>query len=519
MFAKSSLAKALNLALVIVFALPMLFGCTPAAPAATTAPAAKKTFVFGRYTDAINPDPVMNDANADNWYMQQYYNGLTRFKMDNSVEPDLATKWEVSPDGLTYTFTLRPGAKFSDGSPITGADWQWSLDRCRDPKNGIWAFSMDAVDKVEASDTQVVFKLKQVTPYFLSATAMFNCVVMPGKQVEAAGGWEKFMLKPVGSGPFIMKEWVKGDHMLLVRNPYYWETGKPVLDELLIKTIPDDNTRILALQKGDVDAINYPPFNRVSDLKKDTNLQVLTFDSTYTQFLTLNVRSAPLDNPKVRLALSYALNRDELIKTINFGVGTPATSFRPKGSLYFNDTLPGWPYDIAKAKALLTEAGYPNGFETTLEIVSGREAQKQIATLAQAMWAQIGVKLTIKQSEAGIWTDSYRAGTFVIQVRGWTDDIPDPSQEVSYAMSSQPIQFMHTGWVSPEADALAAAGLKETDSAKRQQIYFDIQKLFNDNVFFLPMWYEPYVVMTRANVVNFQQTPLGIYIWRDLDKK
>jgi peptide/nickel transport system substrate-binding protein len=552
MFGKSSLAKALNLAFVIVVAVSVLVSCAPAAPAApaattapaapaataaapaapaaTTAPAApaattapvaaaKKTFVFGRYTDAINPDPVFNDANADIWYMQQYYNGLTRFKMDNSVEPDLATKWEVSPDGLTYTFTLRPGMKFSDGSPITGADWQWSLDRCRDPKNGIWAFSMDAVDKVEASDTQVVFKLKQVTPYFLSATAMFNCVVMPGKQVEAAGGWEKFMLKPVGSGPFIMQEWVKGDHMLLVRNPNYWETGKPVLDEILIKTIPDDNARILALQKGDVDAINYPPFNRVNDLKKDANLQALIFDSTYTQFLTLNVRNAPLNNAKVRLALSYALDRDALIKTINFGVGTPATSFRSKGSLYFNDTLPGWPYDIAKAKSLLAEAGYPNGFETSMEIVSGREAAKQIATLAQAMWAQIGVKLNIKQTEAGIYTDTYRNGTFTMQVRGWTDDIPDPSQEASYAMSSQPIQFMHTGWVSPEADALAAAGLKETDPAKRKQIYFDMQKLFNDNVFFIPMWYEPYVVMARANVVNFQQTPLGIYIWRDLDKK
>ncbi|HEX7975675.1 MAG TPA: ABC transporter substrate-binding protein [Anaerolineales bacterium] len=505
----------------------------PAAPAATTAPAApadtavpaapaKKTFVFGRYTDAINPDPVFNDANADIWYMQQYYNGLTRFKMDNSVEADLAESWEISDDGLTYTFKLRPDAKFSDGSPITGADWQWSLDRCRDPKNGIWAFTMEAVDTVTATDTEVVFKLKQATPYFLSTTAMFNCVVMPGKQVEAAGGWEKFMLAPVGSGPFIMKEWVKGDHMLLVRNPYYWEKGKPILDEILIKTIPDDNTRILALQKGDVDAINYPPFNRVADLNKDPNLRALTFDGTYTSFLVLNVRNKPLNDAKVRLALSYALDREALIKTVNFGVGTPATSFRPKGSLYFNDTLPGWPYDIAKAKSLLAEAGYPNGFTTTLEIVPGREQAKQIATLAQAMWSQIGVKLEIKQMEAGIYTDSYRKETFVMQVRGWTDDIPDPSQEVSYAMSSKPINFMHTGFSGPDAvkaDELAAAGIKENDPAKRQQIYFDIQKIFNDNVFFIPLWYEPYLVATRSSVVNFQQTPLGIYIWRDLDKK
>jgi len=462
---------------------------------------------------------VMNDANADLWYMQQYYSGLLRFKPDNTVEADLADKWEISADGLTYTFHLRPDGKFADGSPITGTDWQWSLDRCRDPNNGIWYFTMEAVDTVEASDTQVVFKLKQPSASFIFATAMFNCVVMPAKLVEAAGGWEKFMLAPIGSGPFIMKEWVKGDHMLLVRNPYYWEKGKPVLDEILIKTIPDDNTRILALQAGDVDAINYPPFNRVPDLKKDPNLQIVEFPSTSTNFLTLNVREAPLDNAKVRLALSYAIDRDALIKTINFGVGTPATTFRSKGSLYFNDTLPGWPYDIAKAKQLLTEAGYPNGFTTSIEIVGANQTQTQIATLVQAMWAQIGVTLEIKKTEQGLWTSNYRGGTFVIQVRGWTDDIPDPSQMTAYAMSSKIIQFMHTGWVSPEADKLAEQGVLETDPAKRQAIYFQIQQLFNDNVPFLPLWNEPYLVMARSNVVNFTQTPLGIYIWRDLDKK
>ncbi len=409
--------------------------------------------------------------------------------------------------------------KFSDGSPITGADWQWSLDRCRNPENGIWAFTMDSVDSVEASDTQVVFHLKVAAPYFLAATAMFNCVVMPGSQVEAAGGWESFMLHPVGSGPYIMKEWVKGDHMLLERNPYYWETGKPILDEILIKTIPDDNARILALQKGDVDAINYPPFNRVADLSKDPNIKVIQFPSTYTNFLTLNVREKPLSDVNVRQALSYALDRDAMIKTINFGVGQPAVTYRPPGSLYFNDTLTGWPYDVAKAKELLAKAGYPDGFSTSMEIVGTNQTQTQIATLVQAMWAQIGVKMEIKKSEAGLVTTNYRAGTFDIQIHGWTDDIPDPSQFTAYAMSSEPIQFMHSGWVCEECDKLAAEGMNETDPAKREAIYKQLQQLYNDNVPFLVMWHEPYLVMTRSNVINFQQTPLGTYIWRDLDKE
>ncbi len=538
MFEKISTGKLVNFLIMLVLIVPLIAGCSPAAtpaPAAgqpttasavqaTTAPenptaatSGKKTFVFGRYMDAITPDPVMNDANADIWYMQQYYSGLLRFKPDNTVEADLAEKWDISPDGLTYTFHLRPGGKFADGTPITGADWQWSLDRCRDPKNGIWSFTMEAVDKVEASDTTVIFHLK--TPYvpFLYSAALFNCVVMPAKEVEAAGGWEKFMLHPIGSGPFIMKEWVKGDHMLLVRNPYYWEKGKPVLDEILVKTITDDNARILALQKGDVDAINYPPFSRIADLSKDPNLKVLQFPSTYTNYIVLNIRNAPLDKVEVRQALSYAIDRNALIKTINFGIGEPATNFRPKGSLYFDSDLPGWPYDVAKAKQLLAQAGYPDGFDVTMEIVSGRVQNKQIATLVQAMWAQIGVKLTIKEVESGLYNDNYYKNNFEIHLEGWTDDIPDPSEEVTYAMVGTNNGAFHTGFNSEEVNTLVQDAVKETDTAKRQDMYYKIQQAFYDNLPFIPLWWEPYLVMTRTNVSNFAQTPLGIYIWRDLD--
>lgn len=543
MFTRSFLAKFLSLILIVV----MLTACTPAAapapavvatsapvattasaaPAAATAPAdtavpaapAKKVFTFGRYRDAINPDPVMNDANADIWYMQQYYSGLLRFKADLTVEPDLATKWEISPDGLKYTFTLRPDIKFCDGSPITAEDWQWSLERAANKDNGIWWFTFEAVKKITATDTTVTFELNEPYVPFIYTPAMFNAVVMPKKQVEAAGGWEKFMLKPCGSGPFIMKEWVKGDYMLLERNPYYWETGKPILDEILIKTITDDNTRILALQKGDVDAINYPPFNRINDLAKDPNLTVLQFKSTNTNYITLNNRNKPLSDVKVRQALAYAINRDAMIKTINFGIGEPATTYRPRGSLYYNDQLKGWPYDPEKAKQLLAEAGYKDGFTVTMQILTGQNSALQIATLTQAMWKEIGVTLKVEPMEAGIYDDNYYKNNFEIQLNNWTDDIPDPSESTTYGIVYKSAESFHSGFNNEEVNKLSDDSMKETDPEKRKAMFFRLQEIFNEQVPYIPLWHEPLLVITRPGVENFQQTSLGTYIWRDLDKK
>jgi peptide/nickel transport system substrate-binding protein len=467
--------------------------------------------------DALTPDPVMNDANADIWYMQQYYSGLLRFKPDNTVEGDLAERWDISPDGLTYTFYLRPDLKFSDGTPITAEDWLWSLDRARNEDNGIWWFTLEAVDKIEATDKTVVFTLKNPYVPFIYSAALFNAVVMPKKKVEEAGGWEKFMLQPIGAGPFIMKEWVKGDHMLLVKNPNYWDKTKPVVDEILIKTIIDDNARVLALQAGEVDAINYAPYNRVNELKQDPNLVVTQFPSSSTNYLTLNIRNKPLDDVKVRQALAYAIDRDALIKVINFGIGQPATTFRPRGSLYYNDKLTGWSYDLDKAKQLLKEAGYEQGFKVAMQITSGRETEKQIATLVKDMWAKLGVELDIQPIESGLLNDNYYNNKFEIQYNYWSDDIPDPSEETNYAVVFATSESFHTGFKSEEVDTLAANALKETDPEKRKEMYQRIQEIFNEQAPMIPLWHEPFVVVARNYVSNFYETQLGTYIWRDLD--
>ena len=486
-------------------------------PAAPAAPAEEKEFVFGRYQDAIVPDPIMNDANRDIWYMQQYYGGLLRFNADMELEGDLAERWEVSDDGLTYTFYLRPDLKFADGTPITPEDWLWSLDRARNPDNGIWWFTLEAVDTFEATPEKVVFNLKEPYVPFIYSPALFNAVVMPKAQVEAAGGWEAFMNSPIGAGPYIMTEWARGDVMTLERNPHYWEAGKPVIDKITLRTITDDNTRILALQSGTIDAMNFIPKNRVAELEADPNIEVLSFPSTTTYYMITNMREEPLNDKRVRQALSHAIDRELLIKSVNFGIGEPAVSFRPRGSLYFNDTLEGWPYDLDKAKALLADAGYADGIDVVVQVLSGSEMELQVATVIKDMWAKLGVDLEVEQLEGGLWSASYAENKYQMQINYWTDDIPDPSQETNYAAVFATAESFHTGFQSDEVDQLASDALKETDPEKRKMMYYRIQEIFNEETPMIPLWYEPLVVAVRKDVQNFVQTPLGTYLWRDLD--
>ena len=313
-----------------------------------------------------------------------------------------------------------------------------------------------------------------------------------------------------------MKEWKRGESMLLVKNPYYWDAANISMDEILIKTIPDDNTRIIALQAGEVDAINYRPFNRVNELKTDPNLTVLTFPSTYTASITLNMRNEPLNDVKVRTALAYAIDRQALIDAINFGVGEVATTFRPRGSLYYNTDLEGWPFDLEKAQALMQEAGYPDGFKITVQIVTGSESSLQLATLIKDMWSKLGVDLVIEPLESGLWNQSYYDNNFELQFNYWTDDIPDPSESVNYSVVYDTAESFHTGFQNDEIDQLAADALKTPDGPEREAMYKRIQEIFNEEVPFIPLYHNPFLVITRSNVQNFYQTPLGTYIWRDL---
>jgi len=322
------------------------------------------TLRFGRSTDSNNLDPVTNDGNVNIWYFMSIYDQLVRVAPDGiSLVPGLAESWEMSDDGITYTFNLRPNVLFSDGTPMTADDVIFSWVRAANDPEQHWTFTLtalkrDADGQVEGistpDDTTVVVELAQPWSPFLSDVAMFNMSVI--SKAFAEGNEERLTQECMGTGPFALGEWTKGETLSLVKNANYWEEELPLLDGVVVSVVPDDNARILQLQGGELDAMMDVPSSRVPELQQDPNLKVYQFPSTLTQYITMNTREAPLDDPFARRALQYATDRQTLIDVMLFGVGVPATSFMPKGALYWNDTLTPYTYDVAKAQEELAQS-------------------------------------------------------------------------------------------------------------------------------------------------------------------
>ncbi len=484
---------------------------------------------FGRYGDSIFLDPVLNDANFDIWILTNLYDTLIRSTPDGAgLAPGLATNWSVSDDGMEVTLTLREGVKFADGSDMTAEDVKWTLDRARNPENGIWNNLIASIGEVVIADPKtIVVKLNNPDPTILPALAVFNTQIMPQKLFEAAPGEtdadkaKAFAEHPIGTGPFVLESWDRGSRMHLVRNPYHWEMGEdgkplPYLDTLTFEVIPDDATRILKLKAGELGGSEFIPFARVAELEADPNITMELFPSTRVAYLGMNVRPElsdgtpnPLSDPKVRQALNYAVDKDAVIQIVTYGVGTKSQSYMSSTTPMARHQGPPYPYDLEKAKQLLAESDWPDGFEVSILSLAGNADELAINSAVQQMWSQIGVTLNIDQVDSPTRTQNYRAGDFQMRNAAWTNDINDPSQITSYMAYNPLIQSMHSGWDNAEVNQLFEASQKETDPQKRAEQFARIQELHIAEPPVIYLYETPYPVAMQSNVHGFYQIPLG----------
>ncbi|PSC02824.1 peptide ABC transporter substrate-binding protein [Alsobacter soli] len=485
--------------------------------------------VYARYADSLFLDPVLNDANVDIWVLTNLYDTLLQPTADGlGVQPGLATKWDVSGDGKTVTLALRPGVKFADGSALTADDVKWSLDRARDPKAGAWNSSLASIESVSVSGPETVtLALKHPDPTILPALATFNSAILPQKAFEASPGAtpeekaKSFAEKPIGTGPFVMTAWKRGVSMTLKRNPYYWKQGEdgkplPYLDELEFQIIPDDATRLLKLKAGEIDGTEFIPYARVKELQADPNLRMELWPSTRVRYLTFycgptykDGKPNPVANPKVRQALNYAVNKDAIIQITTLGLGKPMRSFMSATTPLFvgQDNL--YKYDLAKAKALLAEAGMANGFDLQIYSLSGNGDDANDLAAVQQMWAQVGVKLRIDQVDNATRTARYREENFGMRTSAWTNDISDPSQITSYFAYWPNIHSLHSNWQDKRVDELFEKSQQEIDPKARAEQYREIQQRYNESAPILYLYETPYPVAFRKNAKGFVQIPLG----------
>ena len=298
----------------------------------------------GRQEDSNNLDPVKATENVNLWVFASMFDVLIRVDATGTkLEPGLAESWTMSDDGLTYTLKLRD-AKFSDGSPVTAEDAAFNLLRIRDHKESAWGSSYAVIKEAKAADDKtLVITLTQPTAPFLSWLAMPSVGIAQKKQVEANEA--VFNETPVSSGPFVLKEWRRGERLTLEKNPNYWQADQVALDGVEWVSVPDDNTRMLNVQAGELDCAIFVPFSQIETLKQDPNLNVMLDPSSREDHIIINSAHGDLGKVEVRQALDMAIDKQALVDTITFGAGTVANSIIPKGGLYHNPDNPTHAYD------------------------------------------------------------------------------------------------------------------------------------------------------------------------------
>ncbi len=464
---------------------------------------------IGRNEDSTTFDPIKTIQNVDIWVMNNMHALLVRSRDGATLEPDLAESWEISDGGLTYTFRLRD-AKFSDGSQVTTSDVVFSLTRLRDDPESVQSAMYKIMEEVTAPDDQtVVIKLTEPSTPFLATLAMFSAAIVPEKAVKELG--DEYGVRPVGAGAFRMAEWRRGEVVKIERNPYYWEEGLPKLDGVEWYNIADDNTRILKVQAGELDAAIFIPFNRIPDLEDDANINVHLDPSTREDHLLLNHDNKWLANKKVRQALNMAIDVKSIVDVVTFGYGKPANSYIPAGALYYNADNPNYAYDPDKAKAILGAEG-ATGITLTNVVAAGDKVEEQIAIMLKDQLGKVGVNVDIRKVDPGQIWDMFVSGDYDMSVAYWTNDIIDPDQKSTFSVGMDENLNYYTRYKSQKVADLVAQGRVELDAEKRRDIYYEVQKIAKDDVHWIDLYYAPYRNISRSYVKNFLQNPLGRFM-------
>ncbi len=387
----------------IVFIIMALILIFPVQWAAAETPRKGGSLVVCQPAEPPGLDPTANTAAAiDRVVFSNIYEGLIKVDRDGHFIPGLATKWDVSPDGKAYTFALRQGVKFHNGESFNAQVAKWNLERAK-AESTVNAHPeyFRGIEKIEIPDDYtLVLHLKDVDALFIAHMAEGDAVMLPMQ------GYEKAKSNPIGTGPFKFDKWVRGDRVVMVRFEGYWNPALPYLNNVTFKFIGDASAQIAALKAGDIDVVGYIAApESAMELSKDTRFKVYAGTTTGEVIMSTNNKAKPFDNKLVRQAVAYAIDRQAVVDLVMFGYGTPIGSHWSPSTPYYVDLTGKFAYNPEKAKELLAQAGYPNGFEATIKLPAIYSYSKRAGEVIADQLGQMGIKLKIEIVEWGQWIE------------------------------------------------------------------------------------------------------------------
>jgi peptide/nickel transport system substrate-binding protein len=460
-----------------------------------------------------NIDSRVGADNASGRVFDLVYSGLIKVTPEFDYAPDLATKWET-PDDRTIIFHLNPAAKFQDGRPVTSADVKWTYESLR--AENFTSSKKSGYATVSAIETPnphtVIFRLSEPNGGMFDNLTLG--ILPQGTDARVAA------TKPIGAGPYKVVQY-RTDESVELEAFDGWHGGAPKIKNVSLRVIPDETTRVLELQRGTIDfEVNAIPFERVEAFEKSPKHQVVKKPGSVWQYLAFNLKDPILAKVEVRRAIAHAIDRERIVRDLLRGHGVPADTMFAQGHWVRAENLPAYPYDPAKAKQLLDQAGFrdPDGdgprprFELTFKTSTSAEANQR-AEIVQQMLAQVGIKMTIQSNETGTFLEDIGKGNFQMYSLS-RNGIADPDfYYVIFHSKNVPPEGQNRGYyTNARVDQLILEGRSTFDRAKRKQIYGEIQRIVQEDLPYVSLYHQINVAVMDKDLTGYTMYPAGFLL-------
>lgn len=456
----------------------------------------------GEVTVAITADPPGWDPSASTSQeiprvvYHNVFEGLVRFEENGNIIPALAASWEISSDGLTWMFTIREDVKFHDGSDLSVADIVAKFERAKDPDSGhTHPEYYEAIESITGEGNVVTFTLSEANSSLLYNLARPDSVIYPADKAETQRS------EPIGTGPFKFVEYVEGSEVRLEKFEDYYMDGVPYLDSAVFKIIPDPNSRFAALQAGDIDLIGTLP-EQYMLTENDPNLKGAAGSATTEITLALNNSREPLNNKLVRQAITHAIDKNTIVDGAMFGLGTVIGTHMSPTEAYYTDLSDTYPYDPERAKELLAEAGYPDGFSIKFELPEPYNLERRSGQVIAQQLAEVGIDVDLSVVEWGTWIQRiFLGGDYDMTIIGHSE----PRDINVYGNPDYYYKYDN-----PAIGKLLEAVELEQSSEGQTVIYQAIANIIAQDAVNVWVFSPPYLIAARSDVYGFwtnQPTP------------